>query len=120
MRGYPKLNFPLFDEARDAAIKMGFEVISPADIDREFDLTDDMLPATEEEAKTWIHTVDQREIAKRDLLAVLECGGIVLLPYWHNSKGAVTEAALADWLNLQTFFYNPRTRKIENIENPFL
>ena len=38
---------------------------------------------------------------KRDVEALLECDAIYMLPGWKNSKGAVAEVAVADWLGLE-------------------
>ena len=35
MRGYAEFNFPAFDEARNRGILLGFQIVSPADMDRE-------------------------------------------------------------------------------------
>ena len=34
MRGIPQYNFPVFDAARDKAIALGWDAVSPADLDR--------------------------------------------------------------------------------------
>jgi hypothetical protein len=92
MRGFLLYNFPAFDEARDRLQAQGFEVISPADMDRahgfdpsvEITITRDKL----------------REFVARDVKAILTCDVIAMLPGWGKSRGAKAEYALARWLGL--------------------
>lgn len=101
MRGYPKYNFPLFDKISEIVRSHGAEAVNPADIDREHEGTkDEDLP---ENGAECTGTGDQREIAKRDLNAVLDCDGIVMLPSWENSIGAKAELAAAEWAGLKIF-----------------
>lgn len=39
MRGYDRFNFPAFDAAKDRLIEMGWDVVSPADLDRAVGIT---------------------------------------------------------------------------------
>jgi Domain of unknown function (DUF5664)/Domain of unknown function (DUF4406) len=99
MRGIPKYNFPLFDELRDELKLMGFQVVSPADHDREVEPN---VEETEHYAKgdpsfnangSKFHQLigwDLRMIAHPD------CAGIVLLPGWENSTGAQHERYVAE------------------------
>ena len=104
MRGIPLCNFPAFDAARDKFHAEGFNVISPADIDRDhsFDAMTDPLP--EGAAMTEL----ARECIRRDVAAILDGYGdtpppthIALLPGWITSKGACVEYALAHFLGLK-------------------
>jgi hypothetical protein len=86
MRGLPDFNFPAFDKARDCLTERGWNVISPADMDR----------ADPDDAK------DQTKFAARDTKAIIEkCGTIALLPGWECSDGATAEFFLARWLGLK-------------------
>jgi len=106
MSGVPLMNFPMFDEARDAVISMMCDAISPADIDRANGITDDMLPTTPEEEEIFMRDFDTRIVARRDVLAIIDqCDGIVMLPNWSQSKGARAEHALAVWLQLDIVYY---------------
>jgi hypothetical protein len=115
MRGYYKFNFPRFDEARDVLKSLGYTVISPADLDREFvfdptspyftppyvmDGDDGLDPKSAKFQSIYI-----REIATRDLNALIYCDGIVLLPGWENSIGAQAELAVAKWIGLEIYYY---------------
>jgi hypothetical protein len=43
---------------------------------------------------------DFKRFILRDLVAIMECGTICLLPGWENSSGDRVEKALADFLGL--------------------
>ena len=74
MRGHERWNFPAFDECRDRGKALGHDMVSPADMDRAlgFDEFDPILPA-------WF---DYREALRRDLIELLICDAIVMLPGW--------------------------------------
>lgn len=105
MRGYEHFNFPAFDAARDALLKQGFNVISPADIDR-------ASGSSMDELKTQSET-DQSIFVFRDFYALYFLAkhnptgknGIVLLDNWFKSTGATAEFSLGKWLGLR--FYEP-------------
>lgn len=94
MTGIPRFNFPAFDAAKKELEERGYEVVSPADLDRAtgFDEHSDTAPPL-------------RECASRDLNAIIDrCGTIAVLPGWKNSKGTRAELALAQWLDLEVIF----------------
>jgi len=82
MRGIKDLNFSAFDAAKKKLQSQGYEVISPADLDREHG------------------TSDARGYAKRDTAAILTCNAIYLLKGWETSAGASAEFMLARWIGL--------------------
>lgn len=90
MRGIPQYNFPVFDAARDKAIALGWDAVSPADLDRAngFDVNgfDVNKPVPEQLL---------REMIGRDVQEILRCDAIALLPGWQNSSGARVEICLA-------------------------
>lgn len=100
MRGYPKFNFPAFDEARDLGIALGYKIISPADLDRNSGFSELSMPAAAEgESIT-------KQFVKRDIDSLLSLSGengdgIALLPGWEKSTGAVAEFFVARWLGLK-------------------
>jgi hypothetical protein len=96
MRGYEKFNFPAFDAARDRLLQDGWNVISPADIDRASGC-DENTPIDQ--------VADQRKFVFRDFFALYfiahrEEGAIAMIPGWEKSTGAVAEFFLARWLGL--------------------
>ena len=104
MRDYEYWNFPAFDEARDMFISEGWDVISPADIDREAwggdPLTDPVLFArVTEEVNNWTRA-DLSKVIKRDIEAICASDAIALLPGWEKSTGAVAEFFIARWLGI--------------------
>lgn len=100
MRGLPEFNFPAFDAQRDAWLAGGWNVISPADIDRNSE-PGVPIPA-EAEAR-------QREYTYRDFYALwlvanrTTHGGIAMLRNWETSTGAAAELFLARWLKLRIY-----------------
>ena len=95
MRGLKLFNFPAFDAARDRLKAEGYEVVSPADIDRAHGFDPSELP----DDYDWSDdsNVDMDHIIPRDLNAILECDGIFMLDGWMNSVGAFAEWAVALW-----------------------
>lgn len=93
MTGLPAWNFPAFDRAAAHGRSLGFDVVSPADLDRDAGFDPD-------------HDADiaggvLRDVVRRDLDAILSADAIALLPGWENSKGARAELFVAHWLHLR-------------------
>jgi len=93
MSGIPQFNFPAFFAAAEQLRAVGFEVVSPAEIDNEEDkgaalASTDGDMRTIESKKTW------GDFLARDVKLLADTGiqGIVFLPNWQNSKGAKLEA----------------------------
>lgn len=96
MRGYDLYNFPEFDKARDRLAVMGINSISPADLDREAGVNEytEVLPPD-----------FMQEALRRDIEALLQVDGIVLLNGWEASHGVVdTELPVARSLGLKVWF----------------
>lgn len=96
MRGYPAFNFPAFDAARDAWAARGWEVVSPADMDRLIDKLDPALPK-EGTVHSFAHYM------RRDIGILLTVDAIAFLPGWENSVGANVEKVVAMALNLDLY-----------------
>lgn len=90
MRGRERYNFPAFDAARDALEADGWEVVSPADIDRRYGFDPATLPA-DHDWNGMPEGMDYEVCMSRDLLALMTCDAIALLPGWNNSVGARRE-----------------------------
>jgi hypothetical protein len=82
MTGVAEFNFPAFNEAAEQLRRRGFEVVSPAELD----------PTTDGEWSAYL---------RRDLLAMLDCEGIALLPGWALSRGASLEYQIAMALDFE-------------------
>jgi hypothetical protein len=98
-KGIPLFNFPAFDKAAKIGRALGWEVISPAELDRAIGF--------DEHTTTELTPQFVRECAARDTQAILSLkaengDAIALLPRWYKSDGTKAELALATWLGLKT------------------
>ncbi|MHB1975301.1 MAG: DUF4406 domain-containing protein [Acidimicrobiales bacterium] len=82
MRGVDDWNFPAFDAARDLLVAAGWEVVSPADLDR----TDGIAETTRVLPPGF-----ERAALRRDVAAIATCGAIAFLPGFERSEGAILE-----------------------------
>lgn len=92
MTGYPEFNYPAFHSAAAKLRAMGFDVVSPAELNP----IDAGLEVTEE-----YHAVLYPSFIKRDIAALMECDHIVMLDGWEKSKGASLERHIADVLGIE-------------------
>ena len=91
MRDIPQFNFPAFDRAAKLLREAGYDVVSPAEMDRAAGIDEHtgVVPCL-------------RGCMRRDLNAILdECDTIALLPGWQRSKGCAVEVALGLFLGLK-------------------
>ena len=98
MRGCDRFNFPAFDRACQELRAMGHIPLGPQEFDRlcgidEYVLTDkDITPQ------------QMKNFMARDLsLIILEADGVVVLPGWRMSKGALTEVCLARTIGIPVY-----------------
>ena len=107
MRGIPYYGFPAFDAARAAFEAAGFDVVTPADLDRSvgFDAMD--LPSDTD----WNTEAgfDVRAAIKRNIDALLDADGVVFLEGWGGSLGCNIERLIADRLNMRLDMQRGRT-----------
>jgi hypothetical protein len=108
MRGIPYFNFPAFDDARDSLARDGFEVVSPADLDRVAGFDETKLPLD----RDWSNVSDIPgfsffEAIDRDVKALMKSHTIYMLSGWERSKGAKAEKALAEWIGLEVMYQDP-------------
>ena len=99
MRGIDQDNFPAFDEARTRLRRFGWDVVSPADMDRSYGY-DPTIGDTE-------CPFDWGSAIQRDVAAISRCTDIVLLPGWESSMGVAVEAAVAHGCGLTFYEYDP-------------
>lgn len=97
MRGYDYFNFPAFDEAAEWLRDKGWDVISPAEHDRELGLDETLCP----ELPDWFSLENAMRF---DLASVIQTDAIVLLPGWWRSEGARKEATVAMWCGRDVYF----------------
>lgn len=103
MRGLPGLNFAAFDAAKALLIERGWDPISPADIDRESGITEQVSKAASKDVQKDAEM--RRHFVERDVAALLslraeEGDAIALLKGWTDSTGANAELRVARWLGL--------------------
>jgi len=96
MRGYPLFNFKAFDDASARGRSLGWNIISPAEMDRAIGF---------DEHRESLDGFDLNAAIRRDVAAILSLSpdngdAIALLPEWEKSRGARAEKALAEWLGL--------------------
>ena len=100
MSGIADFNFPAFDEAKRELTALGWDVISPADMDRADGF--DERGCTGGEMLT---STQRQGFARNDIAALLEVDAVFLLPGWETSKGATNEANVASWLGIDLYDY---------------
>lgn len=83
--GQKNKNKHSFDELSIKLKKLGYEVLNPFDLD---------FPGFNPLEK-W------EEYMKRDLIELLKCDAVCLLPGWEESRGAKLEVLIAQTLNLK-------------------
>lgn len=89
MRGYPEDNFPMFNQCAEELRNKGLAVENPAD-----------------------HFGGKRGLPRykylaADVLALLKCDVIVLMPGWLHSEGACLEAQIALDTHKPSFMWRP-------------
>ena len=103
MRGRQYYNFPAFDAARDALLALGYEVISPADLDREHGFDAMNLPP-DDPCDRVPEGFSLPDCIMRDGAAVLAADGVCFIDgNWRASAGSVAEYHVALWARKQTF-----------------
>lgn len=86
MTGHPEFNYPAFHAAADKLRAMGFEVVSPAELNP----VEPDLQVDED-----YHRKLYPSFMRRDIAALIECDHIVMLDGWEESKGASLEHHIA-------------------------
>ena len=104
MRGKKWFNFPDFDWAKECLTRAGWEVISPADLDREIGFDVNSLPPDTDWSDVTKLGFDLKAAVQRDVAAILDCDAIFMLHGWSESRGAKAEKAVAEWLGLMVFY----------------
>lgn len=84
MTGLPELNFPAFHAEAARLRKLGYDVVNPAEINLDT-------------GAKW------EDCMRLDIRELITCGGLALLPGWHNSRGAALERKIADGLGMPSY-----------------
>ena len=112
MTGYPGFNYKAFDDARDTLRDLGWDVISPADLDRQnLDIDFSKMEGTED------LSMYRHVFARQDIEALLQVDAVYLLPGWQESTGAMNEARIATMLGVPCAEYE--TGEWIKIDAPF-
>ena len=98
MRGRPFFGFPAFDAAKKHLLEIGYNVISPADLDRECGFDPFALDPQPIDWNILPPTFSVEEAFDRDVEAIKKSDYVCLLPGWENSVGAKAEYSIALWL----------------------
>jgi hypothetical protein len=98
MTGYEKWNFPAFFEAERVLKNLGHEPINPAHNDGTN--LEDALKMADSRAH---HPESWANYMRVDLVHVLECDALCLLPGWQKSRGASLEYHVATQLGLPIY-----------------
>lgn len=112
MRGYPEFNFPAFARAAYRLRRLGLIVWSPAENSREEEfarISKGYDPSTGSpgdgggrDALSFFMEVDLAQVARAD--------GVIVLPGWQESEGAVLEVLVALYLGKPVIRYDSWTR----------
>ena len=97
MRGHDQFNFPAFDNAARCLRRRGWEVLSPAEHDRETGF---------DETLNSIDGFDLQAAMRWDIHAVLRADAIVLLPGWRDSHGTTIELSVARSVGADVFEFD--------------
>ena len=103
MRGYELYNFPAFDTAEEILTDQGYDVVNPANFDRDAGNEPTNLPADHDWTKA-PEGFDLGETAISDVSAIVNCDAIYMLDGWHDSRGAKAEKAVAEWLGKEVLY----------------
>lgn len=102
MRGIPYFNFPKFDEIDRRFRAAGWDVVNPAELDRQVGFDPAVLPRHHDWNEPG-EDLDLRAAARRDADAITKSDAIALLPGWKHSTGVGWELPLAKFCKLYVF-----------------
>lgn len=105
MTSYINFNFEAFDHMRDHLHAQNIIPVSPADLDRAIGF-DPARPEAHHAILEADRSAFMRSAVIRDVAALADCTGIVMLNGWGQSKGARAELAVAEWLGLSVYYEN--------------
>lgn len=114
MSGYPEFNFPAFNVAAHNFEFLGWKVWNPAAKDNE---ANDTLPEDVYASGDYLAAnaggFDFRKAYMWDIEKVLYSDAIFMLKGWENSKGAVAEHAVAEFVKKQNPEYQIFYEEVE-------
>jgi hypothetical protein len=101
MRSLPLYNFPAFDAAERQVLVNGATPVSPARMERDSGFQPEKLPEDHDWRTIPAEIGGIRDIARRDMDALMSCNAFLLMAGWEKSRGARAEKAVAEWIGLQ-------------------
>jgi hypothetical protein len=108
MTGVPKFNVPFFDKVAAELREVGYDVVSPAELDSP-EMRKQALTSTTGIVRDgdWNTGETWGSCLARDVLILSDTGieAIALLPGWKNSRGASLEATVGLLNGLKFFLY---------------
>jgi hypothetical protein len=110
MRGIPLYNFPAFDQAAWELKDLGYCPISPTDIDRQYGFDPRDLPQPWDWTTFPKKSMKLQDVIMRDVVAILQCDGVLMLPGHLDSAGAIAEKRLALWAGIPVFYEIPHVQ----------
>lgn len=109
MRGYENWNYEAFDRQAKALEEVGWKVINPGEMDREY--SQELVDTSPFDFDPNLNYHDQeflRKVLARDMNFICnECTAIYMMKGWEKSKGAKAEWTLAKALGLDIFYEVP-------------
>lgn len=102
MTGYPRYNFPAFDYATFQWRDAGWQVVSPADLTRDYwreHYGEEFDPGSTDPRIAAGGDI-YREFLRIDLREITRCDAVALLPGWEQSAGVAKELTVARALGL--------------------
>ncbi len=85
MSGHPEFNFPAFTVVAEALRELGYTVVSPHEVG---------------DGPTW------QACMRKDIVALMACDYIILIPGWASSKGAMLELQNAVLLGMPVYAWD--------------
>lgn len=107
MRGYPKFNFPLFDQVTVELEAVGMTVANPAKHDRKNYPDIEKWEGFESGDTQKCPKFILPDSLQWDFSQILQANAIVMLPFWEKSAGAKAERFVAECVGKKVFLYIP-------------
>ena len=113
MRGFDDYNYPAFDRQQKVLEEQGWNVINPAEMDRD-DEKPINGPMQFDPDNNYEDHEYMRQALKRDMVAICdECTAIYMMSKWETSRGAKAEWHLAKALGLDIYYESPLPSELE-------
>lgn len=98
MSGLPEYNYPAFDRAAEKLRAKGYTVVTPTEVGSDLE--------TKLGAERF--SLSYQQYVNANIIALLDCNAIILLPGWSGSRGAKLEQYIAQTLGFDEFYYSER------------